>query len=305
MRAALTRTTTTSTLCFATAFLVFTASVDAQDPQPNPCPEVGDTHCLGLSVEGPPQRKRGLYQLTTDASDDSGDVVFYTFRAERLEDGSVIEELVIEDQMDDSSATFRLTPGDWALSVTVDDGPCPDEASDAACSLTDVDVIPGEPSLDKVDFYFNLDDPNDPLVDNSGNGFVATFAPDGGVQRVDDPERGGVLEFQGIPNVDNDPPMSPESGYIKVVDGRKTVGINTKGTENPDGGFTICVWVYQFSQARAPDVWASGGIMTFNSCCDDTDGVLPADPQNETPSDRRQRNSQIARIFWPVSSILT
>ena len=249
-----------------------------------PCPADGDTHCLGVSIEAPPQRKRGLFRITADASDDSGDEVLYTYRAERLEGGAVVEEVLIE-AVKTNEATLRLGAGIWTISVTTDDGPCPDVADDATCSVENVEVLAGEPSLDLVNFHFSFNDENDPTFDDSGNGYRAHLAPDGGVQWVNDAERGGVLEFQGIENVDNDPPASAEAGYLKVRD----VVLNTKANDVPivngsGGGFTVCVWLYQFSQ-DASGAWGSGDIWTFADCCDDTDGELPADPQSDNDHD--------------------
>jgi hypothetical protein len=249
-----------------------------------PCPADGDTHCLGLSIEGPPQRKRGIYRITADASDDGGDIIFYTFLAEKTGDPSATQ--LIESQRDNPNASFYLSPGEWQISVTVDDSPCPDVAPDATCSLDALNllqVIPGEPSLDNIDWHFSFNDPNDPLVDNSGNGFVANWSPVGSEQWVDDPERGGVLEFPGVVN-ELEADRDPEDGYIKVKDGPKAVGIDPSGIENAGGGFTICVWVKQFSDASAPGTFGSGGIMNYSNCCDeDGDGVI-GDP-SVTPGD--------------------
>jgi len=248
------------------------------------CPAEGDSHCLSMTIEGPPQRKRGIYRVEVDASDDSGDVIFYTFLAEKTGDPSAT--LLIEAQRDDPSASFYLSPGEWQISVTADDGPCPDEASDATCSLDAlnlIQVIPGEPSLDNVDFHFSFDDANDPLVDNSGNGFVATWSPANSEQWVNDSVRGGVLEFPGVTQ-ETEADRDPEDGYIKVKDGPKTVGIDARGIDRDGGGFTICVWVNQFSDANAPGTFGSGGIFNYSNCCDeDGDGVI-GDPY-VTPGD--------------------
>ncbi len=101
------------------------------------CPDEGDTHCDGLSAD-PPGGAAGQYEITADASDDSGDSILYTFQA----DDSAGSVLVVGPQQD-NTATFNLGIGTWTVSVTVDDDPfCDDAAGDASCEIV-VDVTEG------------------------------------------------------------------------------------------------------------------------------------------------------------------
>ncbi len=96
---------------------------------PADCPPTGDTHCDGLTVEGPPGDRPGAWLATATGTDDSGDEVLYTFRAES--DAGVITV----GPGPESSATLSLGLGSWTISVTADDDPsCPDEADDATCT---------------------------------------------------------------------------------------------------------------------------------------------------------------------------
>ena len=51
-------------------------------PEPDDCPDTGDTHCAGLQLTGPADNSPGTYVVSvTDALDDSGDPILYTFVA--------------------------------------------------------------------------------------------------------------------------------------------------------------------------------------------------------------------------------
>ena len=96
------------------------------------CPEEGDTHCEGLEILPPDGEEDvpGLYSVTAEAFDDSGDPIVYTFRAES-DDGTVLRS----GPADVEFADFELGRGVWTISVTVDDDVlCRDEAGDASCS---------------------------------------------------------------------------------------------------------------------------------------------------------------------------
>ena len=96
------------------------------------CPEEGDTHCEGLEILPPNAEEDvpGLYSVTAEAFDDSGDPIVYTFRAES-DDGTVLRS----GPADVEFADFELGRGTWTISVTVDDDAlCRDEAGDASCS---------------------------------------------------------------------------------------------------------------------------------------------------------------------------
>ncbi|MBN1443859.1 MAG: hypothetical protein JXA90_14205 [Planctomycetes bacterium] len=101
------------------------------------CPEEGDTHCDELVID-PEGGAPGAYQAISFASDESGDPVIYTFRA----DNGVDPAILIGPQRE-NVAEFDLTEGTWTISVTVDDNlVCEDLADDATCSQVIV-VRPG------------------------------------------------------------------------------------------------------------------------------------------------------------------
>jgi len=101
------------------------------------CPAEGDTHCSGLTVEGPPDNTPGTYLLTAEgAEDDSGDEILYIFTADNgVDPPLVVGPKSISNSIEPQTAAFTLGPGTWTLSVRVDDDPdCGDEAPDAVCS---------------------------------------------------------------------------------------------------------------------------------------------------------------------------
>ncbi len=95
------------------------------------CPPDGDTHCTGLTLEGPDDGSAGMFLLTATATDDSGDVPFCTFTADNGED----PPLTFGPQRV-YSTYFLLPPGIWNVSLAVDDSlACDDEADDAICTV--------------------------------------------------------------------------------------------------------------------------------------------------------------------------
>jgi hypothetical protein len=103
------------------------------------CPPTGDTHCAGLTVTGPPENRPGVYMLTFASTDDSGDEVLHTVRAES-DSGAII---TVGPQA--GTISLNLGIGSWSIVATADDDPsCPDEADDAVCTTTiDVACTPG------------------------------------------------------------------------------------------------------------------------------------------------------------------
>jgi len=106
------------------------------------CPQDGDTHLTGVSVDGPAGNEAGTYTFAAEgASDDSGDEVVYTFEAvneagDTLQAGPQAEEF----------ASFDLPGGKWTIAVTVDDEfLCFDEAPDAVKTI-EIEVKP-EPQV--------------------------------------------------------------------------------------------------------------------------------------------------------------
>ena len=108
-----------------------------------PCPAEGDTHCSGLTVEGPEGGGPGTYTATADASDDSDDSISYTFTAESPD--SCEGGTVVVGPQASNTASFNLKVGTWTISVSVDDDPiCTDDAGDATCS--EEVVVAGQPN---------------------------------------------------------------------------------------------------------------------------------------------------------------
>ena len=96
------------------------------------CPDEGDTHCEGLTVgdvEGPNLFGLFDFDVTAQASDDSGDPISYTFTVLPA-DGA---PMVIGPQAE-NTASLSLAAGDYTISVTVDDvSICSDRAADSTC----------------------------------------------------------------------------------------------------------------------------------------------------------------------------
>jgi hypothetical protein len=106
------------------------AEILALVPEPDDCPDVGDTRCGSIEIDQPDGGGEGDYAVRAiDATDDSGDPVLYTFSAQDgrgawLQSGPGFA----------SNATFSLTEGDWTLAVLVDDDlRCRDVAEGARC----------------------------------------------------------------------------------------------------------------------------------------------------------------------------
>ena len=117
--------------------------VEALVPEPPGCPGVGDTHCGGLSVQGPPGDLSGTWTATAFGStDDGADAIIYTFTAVRA-DGKHLQF----GPQPDPTADFQLKGGTWTISATADDDlSCRDRAGDATCS-TQITVIAPDPVL--------------------------------------------------------------------------------------------------------------------------------------------------------------
>jgi hypothetical protein len=95
------------------------------------CPAEGDTHCQGLTVEGPAGNKDGTYTVTATGADDALNAVLYSFKAF---DG-VNPPMLVGPQLANTT-TFNLGIGTWTISVAVDDDDvCPDAAADATSSV--------------------------------------------------------------------------------------------------------------------------------------------------------------------------
>ncbi len=100
------------------------------------CPPDGDTHCVDLIVTPPLEDGPGLYEVSVTADDDSDDPISYTIFAKK--GGQTI--FVVGPQLE-STTTFDLGIGSWAISATVDDGLfCDDVANDATCSEVTVEI---------------------------------------------------------------------------------------------------------------------------------------------------------------------
>jgi hypothetical protein len=98
--------------------------------KPVTCPAAGDTHCGGLTIDGPVGGGPGDYTITAAATDDSGDPIFYTFELTH----PVAPPIVIGPQTL-NSISLRLGHGPWKVTVTVDDSSrCADAATDMTCN---------------------------------------------------------------------------------------------------------------------------------------------------------------------------
>ncbi|HAK95665.1 MAG TPA: hypothetical protein DCM87_11840 [Planctomycetes bacterium] len=129
-------------------------------PEPEDCPDAGDTHCQGLTYVGPEGGVEGVYTFTCNAVDDSGDPMFYTFI---LRDGLGKFLRQVGPQALES-VDFTLAPGTWTVDVEVDDSIwCRDRAEDAGCATTV--VVRTEPPILFTHLTLNGD-----LVDSGPGG---------------------------------------------------------------------------------------------------------------------------------------
>ena len=109
--------------------------VERNDFAAPPCvssgdPDFGDTHCTGLEVVETGFPIGQTHTATATGVDDTGDTVYYTFRAT---DG-VNPDVVMGPQTIPTAGFVLRFGGPWSFSVTVDDRlDCTDLASDATC----------------------------------------------------------------------------------------------------------------------------------------------------------------------------
>ena len=106
--------------------------------------EHGDTHCMGITVEGPEGNVAGTWTVTVNGTDETGDDITYSVVAERADPpGRVVQE-----QAGDNVFEIRLSPGNWTIGASVDDdGLCGDLANNADCPEESVEVARGEGQL--------------------------------------------------------------------------------------------------------------------------------------------------------------
>ena len=187
------------------------------------CPEEGDTHCESLGVDGPEDNRPGTYTLTAFASDDSGDLVSYTFTAQRGE-----EAPLRAGPNETGTASFPLTSGVWTLTVTVDDGAgCGDEADDASCSL-EIEIEASEPVLVA---HFPLDGD---LEDSTGNTEALPFSGlDPAFVEGFDGNPEGAADFNGFDDL-----------LVINLEDTDGGGLQLYGNE----AYTVMMWVKGFPQ---------------------------------------------------------
>ena len=105
------------------------------------CPDAGDSHCGGITVNEPEGGGLGVYEVLAEGSDDSGDLPSYTFTAT-----NGLQTFVAGPQFANRAA-FTLGVGTWTITATVDDDElCEDAAGDASCEET-VEVVSDSDNL--------------------------------------------------------------------------------------------------------------------------------------------------------------
>ncbi|MEM7263009.1 MAG: LamG domain-containing protein [Planctomycetota bacterium] len=173
------------------------------------CPETGDTHCLGLTVDPPSAEVGGSFTVSANATDDSGDTILYTFTAT-----SEMGEFT-SGPAEASSVVFDLVPAEWTITVSVDDDlACSDVADDASCTEVLSIACPeeGDTHCDslEVEQDGSLVDTGTPQpeglytllaggTDDSGDGVFYTFTASG---PEGDITVGPVMEFLGVAQAD-------------------------------------------------------------------------------------------------------
>ncbi|HVR76441.1 MAG TPA: LamG-like jellyroll fold domain-containing protein, partial [Planctomycetota bacterium] len=200
------------------------------------CPTEGDTHCDDLVVAGPPESTPGTYTATVlSGSDDSGDVIQYTFRAETPE-GKVVQV----GPQTANTADLVLSAGTWTVRAFTDDNTaCFDVAPDAVCE-TEV-VVEGDPP--GLLSHWKFDGDTFDSADNFNDGVFQ-----GGLEV--DPVF--VEGYDGLPE-----------GAIQLdgIDDCVAITQNRNLPLHAHEAFTIALWVRGGPQ---PDfrVWSEGSSLT-------------------------------------------
>jgi hypothetical protein len=185
------------------------------------CPESGDTHCLGVTVTGPESKTEGVYSIAVNAADDDGgDPLQFTFY--------ITDPVGKVTQVGPQTAGVlerSLSPGTWAIRVSVDDSlPCQDVSDDSEC--TSSVVVLTEPEMRIASWAFDGS-----LEDGTGANdgiFVGSDEPVFGVGY--DCTAPGAVSFDGVDD------------YV-VVSTVDTLPITVRDN------FTIAMWVRGLPQA--------------------------------------------------------
>jgi len=203
------------------------------------CPDLPDTHCGGLTVVGPPEATPGTYTATVDAAtDESGDPILYTFRAES-KDGRTVQA----GPGANNSAPLMLGPGEWTIRATVDDNlACFDAAADASCEML-VDVLDSPNGL-IGHWTFDGD-----TVDHTGNGNDGLFQGGAEIDPVYvegfDGTIAGAIQFDGI---DDHVAVTQNKDLPLYAQDAFTIAMWVRGGIQPD----FRVWSEGWSLANAP-----------------------------------------------------
>ena len=205
-------------------------------PEPNDCPESGDTHVESLEVSGPPGGIEGTYRLEArGASDESGDPLLFTFTATK-DDGTILQSCPARA----ATAVFELSDGTWTLTVAVDDDlRCRDAADDHSRSV-ELLVGPAEQKLvAHLPFELHLDDV-------TGNG------------------HDGIFTGEGEPDFVTSRDDTPFSALN--LDARVDLSSTEDVPNHASGEFSIALWVRAGQQSQAT-LWsesASGTSAIFS-----------------------------------------
>ncbi len=198
-------------------------------PEPAGCPDDGDTHCNSLTIEGPEGQTEGVYTAVCDATDDSGDPVFFIFTLTD-EEGSFVQQIGPQQE---NTADFTLYPGDWTISVVADDAVfCRDQAADGVCTET-VTVYTESPTM--IAYY-----PFDGTVDDveAGNHGEVVF--------YDDADENGEFDRNVVtPVFDRGLDCSAQSALL--LDGASFLDAGYAGDTalplNNRSTFSIAMWI--------------------------------------------------------------
>jgi hypothetical protein len=200
------------------------------------CAKEGDTHCAGLDVTGPADDRPGAYTLTATGSDDSGDAILFTYRAQK--EGEAPRQV---GPTASTTASFVLTSGSWTLSVTADDlAACGDVADDATCAV-DVEVVAAPAELvAHYSFDGHIEDETGNTEALAQSGIEPLFVDgfDGS------PE--GAASFNGVDDL-----------VVVNLAGNATGGLQLAGNE----AYTVAMWVRGGPQADFR-VFSEGSTLT-------------------------------------------
>ena len=191
---------------------------------PDPDCDGADTHCVGITAEGPAGTDQaGLWTITVDGSDENDDPINYVLSVVNEADP---DRTLERRQRGEGSFDVPLRAGTWLISASVDDrGLCAEIAEDAVCGEVEIEVTP-RPTEVVAAFCFEDDD--DEFTDDVVNGIGA--------------------ELLGVPEDAGDGPPVREDGLVSdtglLFDGLDdAMAVEAHPLIDGSNDFTLACWI--------------------------------------------------------------